>query len=306
MPPNRAVTVTSACLGVFVSYLPVVGVSTALPVIQQALGASTVGLQWITDAFILPTTALLLTFGITGDLLGRKRICVSGLCLTVLGCLVALSALVGAVLGVGIALAMAPITTIAVNSVPCSLAGTTGSANSALRQIGSALGPAIFGVILTQRTLSALPGHLAASGLSQADQGTVNGIVSNAGIQAGAFLRLSNAAVDRSGACRLRRRLHRRPAHLRARRRARGGRSGPGDAGRPRDAVAVAKRAGWPSRRRASAPPGRGERGVRRHGPAGDLLTVRMTSASAPATDRAGTRLRWPPSDLSPPWLKPR
>jgi EmrB/QacA subfamily drug resistance transporter len=441
---------------VFVSYLPVVGVSTALPVIQQALNASTVGLQWITDAFILPTAALLLTFGVVGDLFGRKKIYLSGLSFTVLGCLVALTAhsvvqvcigqaltgigtaallpstigliahvcpdhrararaiaawtaflglgltlgplfngqilnhvgwrwiflpalvlgaviagvgavvlkdsrsdrerhldvpgqvlaiigitgvvygviegggtagwsatqvvvafvlagialvafvfvelrsacpmldmrlfrssafsgaaivmgvtlfaqvglvfalseyfglvrhastwdigvrlialngftvvlgpvvgrmmnrlvpglvlfigliiagvgallvttftaststgeaaLVIAVFGIGIALAMAPITTVAVNSLPPRLAGTAGSANSALRQIGSALGPAIFGVILTSRTLSTLPGHLAASGLNQADQGQVNGMVSSVGIQAGAFLHLS-------------------------------------------------------------------------------------------------------------------
>jgi len=39
--------------------------------------------------------------------------------------------------------------------------------------------------------LAALPGHLAASGLSQADQGQVDGMVSHVGIQAGAFLHLS-------------------------------------------------------------------------------------------------------------------
>ena len=451
---RRSATVALACVGVFVSYLPVVGVSTALPVIQQALSASTAGLQWITDAFILPTASLLLTFGIVGDLYGRRKVYLAGLSLTVLGCLIALTAqgvaqvcvgqalsgvgtaallpstigliahvcpdrktrsraiaawtaslglgltlgplfngqilehvgwrwiflptlllgavataigastladsrsererhldlpgqvlaiagiagmvygvitggstgwgsplvlgaflvagvamagfvlvemdsfpmldmqlfrsgafsgaaivmvillfaqvglvfalseyfglvhhasawdigvrliavngftvllsplvgrilnrlaagfvmfaglviagvgamlvtiikadtstgkaaLVIAVLGVGIALAMAPITTIAVNSVPRQLAATAGSANNALRQIGSALGPAIFGAILTDRTLAALPDHLAASGLNPADQGTVDGMVSAAGIQAGAFLHLS-------------------------------------------------------------------------------------------------------------------
>ncbi|MFE7522023.1 MFS transporter [Streptomyces halstedii] len=104
---------------------------------------------------------------------------------------VAVSAAVIGILGIGIALATAPITTIAVNSLPPHLAPTAGAANSALRQIGSALGPAVFGVLLTNRTLSTLPGHLAASDLGATDRGTVLGMVSDAGIQAGAFLRLS-------------------------------------------------------------------------------------------------------------------
>lgn len=456
--PSRHATATIvlACVGVFVSYLPVVGVSTALPVIQQALDASTTGLQWITDAFILPTAALLLTCGIIGDLYGRKKMYLIGLSLSALGCLVALTAdsvvqvcvgqaltgigtaallpatlglishvcpdhrkrgtaialwtaalglgltlgplfngvivdhaswrwiflptlaigaitvvvgavvlvdsrsererhldipgqllaivaitavvygviegggapgwgsaevvtafvvaalalpafvvvelrspcpmldmrlfkssafsgaalvmaltlfaqvglvfalseyfglvhhastldigirlialngftvvlgplvgrlmhrfsaglvlvtglvvggigallvnlfdastgtgeaaLVIAVLGVGIALAMAPVTSIAMSSLPGRLASTGGAANSALRQIGSALGPAIFGVVLTNRTLDTLPGHVAASGLSPADQGQVVGMVDSVGIQAGAFLHLN-------------------------------------------------------------------------------------------------------------------
>ena len=457
--PSRHVTATIllACLGVFVSYLPVVGVSVALPVIQQALDASTTGLQWITDAFILPTAALLLTCGVIGDLFGRKKMYLIGLALSCVGCLVALTAhsvvqvcvgqaltgigtaallpatlglishvcpdhrkragaialwtaalglgltvgplfnglivehadwrwiflptlaigaltvlvgafvlvdsrsdrerhldipgqllaivaitgivygviegggapgwgsaevvtafvvaalalpafvvvelrsrcpmldmrlfkstafsgaafvmaltlfaqvglvfslseyfglvhhastwdigvrlialngftvvlgpvvgrlmhrfspglvlvtgllvggigallvnlfdattgtgeaaLVIAVFGIGIALAMAPITTIAMNSLPRRLGSTAGAANSALRQIGSALGPAIFGVILTNRTLDTLPGHVAASGLSPADQGQVIGTVNGVGIQAGAFLHLNS------------------------------------------------------------------------------------------------------------------
>ena len=104
------------------------------------------------------------------------------------------AALIIAVLGLGIALAISPITTIAMNSFPRERAGSAGATNSTLRQIGSALGPAVFGGVLTARTLAALPGHLAASGLSPADQGQVNGLVSHVGIQAGAFLRLGTPA----------------------------------------------------------------------------------------------------------------
>lgn len=54
-------TVLPACPGVFVSYQPAVGVSVVLPVTQQALDASTAGLERITDALIPPTAALLPT-----------------------------------------------------------------------------------------------------------------------------------------------------------------------------------------------------------------------------------------------------
>ncbi|MFE7624873.1 MFS transporter [Streptomyces sp. NPDC057509] len=106
----------------------------------------------------------------------------------------AVAAVIG-VLGIGIALATAPITTIAVNSLPPRLAPTAGAASNALRQIGSALGPAVFGVLLTRSTLNALPDHLAASSLGAADKGQVLGVVSDAGIQAGAFLRLSSPST---------------------------------------------------------------------------------------------------------------
>ncbi|MGH1553237.1 hypothetical protein ACRAWF_18480 [Streptomyces sp. L7] len=113
---------------------------------------------------------------------------------------------------------MAPITTIAMNSLPRRLGSTASAANSALRQIGSALGPAIFGVILTQPH----PGHPArpctcrGSGLSPADQGQVIGTVNGVGIQAGAFLHLnSGEAIGRALAA-TRGELHRRAPHLRA------------------------------------------------------------------------------------------
>jgi EmrB/QacA subfamily drug resistance transporter len=450
-------TVVLACVGVFASYLPVVGVSVSLPVIQQGLGASTAGLQWITDAFILPTAALLLTFGTIGDRFGRKKTYLAGLALAALGSLVALTAtsvaqvcagqaltgigtaallpstlaLIGhvspdwrtrarmiawwtaalglgltvgqvlsgvivahaswryiflptliigvatlvagafvltdsrsenqarldlrgqilaivmigglvygvieaglagwgdyrvvvafavaavalvafipaelrssspmldlrlfrspvfsgaavvmiitlfaqiglvfslseyfglvahastldiamrllplngltviigpfigrlmnrvapglllaaglviagvggllvsaigpatgtgtvviivAVLGLGLSIALAPVTTIAVHSVPHRVTAVAGSANSSLRQIGSALGPAIFGVILTARLLATLPGHFAASGLNAAGQGETEGMIHGAGIQAGAFLHLQTS-----------------------------------------------------------------------------------------------------------------
>ncbi|WP_406163471.1 MFS transporter [Streptomyces sp. NBC_01005] len=81
-----------ACLGVFVAYLPVTTVSVSLPAIQRALGASTSQLSWVSDAFVLPMAALILTTGVWGDVHGRKRVFQTGMALCALGAAISLSA----------------------------------------------------------------------------------------------------------------------------------------------------------------------------------------------------------------------
>ncbi|UUU36883.1 MFS transporter [Streptomyces sp. CA-210063] len=113
---RRTATLVMACLGVFVSYLPVTTVSVSLPVIQRALDASTADLSWVTTAFVLPVAALILTAGVFGDVHGRKKVFQAGLGFCALGAAVGLSAQsiaqvwVGqALLGVGAA-ALLPMT----------------------------------------------------------------------------------------------------------------------------------------------------------------------------------------------------
>ncbi|MER5433747.1 MFS transporter [Streptomyces sp. NPDC002588] len=81
-----------ACVGVFVAYLPVTTVSVSLPAIQRALNASTSQLSWVSDAFVLPMAALILTAGVFGDVHGRKKVYQAGLALSGLGAVVALCA----------------------------------------------------------------------------------------------------------------------------------------------------------------------------------------------------------------------
>jgi MFS family permease len=52
---------------------------------QQDLGPTSSQLTWISDAFLVPVTLLELTFGVLGDLFGRKRLLVIGLLLLALG-----------------------------------------------------------------------------------------------------------------------------------------------------------------------------------------------------------------------------
>jgi EmrB/QacA subfamily drug resistance transporter len=64
----------AAFLGSFVALLDLTIVIVALPAIQEALGADLVGAQWIVDSFALLMGAFLLSGGLLGDRLGRKRV----------------------------------------------------------------------------------------------------------------------------------------------------------------------------------------------------------------------------------------
>ena len=61
--------------------LDAVIVNVALPHIQRALGFSGNGLEWVVTAYAVTFGGLLLLGGRAGDLLGRRRIFISGLLL---------------------------------------------------------------------------------------------------------------------------------------------------------------------------------------------------------------------------------
>ena len=56
--------------------------------INQDLGTSSTQLTWISDAFLVPVTLLELSFGVVGDLFGRKRLLAFGSALMVVGGLI--------------------------------------------------------------------------------------------------------------------------------------------------------------------------------------------------------------------------
>jgi MFS family permease len=57
---------------------------------QKDLGTTSAQLTWISDAFLVPVTLLELTFGVLGDLFGRKRLLIGGAVLLAVGEVVAL------------------------------------------------------------------------------------------------------------------------------------------------------------------------------------------------------------------------
>src|SRR4051794_25488366 len=53
--------------------------------INQDLGTTSTQLTWVSDAFLVPVTLFELSFGVVGDLFGRKRLLAIGAVLMVVG-----------------------------------------------------------------------------------------------------------------------------------------------------------------------------------------------------------------------------
>ena len=73
--------------GLFMPMLDNLVVNVALPTIQDKLGASFSGLQWVIDAYTLTFASFMLTGGALGDLYGRKRFFMAGLVVFMTGSL---------------------------------------------------------------------------------------------------------------------------------------------------------------------------------------------------------------------------
>jgi EmrB/QacA subfamily drug resistance transporter len=70
---------TGASTGLFILMLDSTTLPLALPSIRVELGASSSGLQWVQNVYLLTMAALVITLGRLGDMLGRKRIFQLGL-----------------------------------------------------------------------------------------------------------------------------------------------------------------------------------------------------------------------------------
>ncbi len=78
-PPHVWAVVLAACAGQFLVVLDVSVVNVALPSMRRDLGLSTVGLQWVLNAYTLTFAGFMLLGGRAGDLFGRKRMFLVGL-----------------------------------------------------------------------------------------------------------------------------------------------------------------------------------------------------------------------------------
>src|SRR5215475_5826052 len=76
---NRWLALYVLCAGMLMIVLDVTIVNVALPTIQDSLGFSQSALAWVVNAYLVPFGGLLLLAGRLGDLLGQRRMFLTGL-----------------------------------------------------------------------------------------------------------------------------------------------------------------------------------------------------------------------------------
>ena|SRR5262252_5282621 len=76
---RRWLALVVLCTGVLMIILDQTIVNVALPSIQGDLGFSQSGLAWVVNAYLIAFGGILLLAGRLGDLVGRKRIFITGL-----------------------------------------------------------------------------------------------------------------------------------------------------------------------------------------------------------------------------------
>ena len=72
-------TLIAVSVAIFMLLLDITVVNVALPDIQRSLHSSFSDLQWVVNAYSLTLAAFLLTAGALADLIGRRRVFVTGL-----------------------------------------------------------------------------------------------------------------------------------------------------------------------------------------------------------------------------------
>ncbi len=112
-------------MGLLVTVVDTIIVNVAIPTLQRELGASSSGLQWIVDSYILVLAGMLLTMGSLADRFGRKRVMLLGMVILGLSSvLAAYSTNTGelissrTVMGLGAAMIMPPTLSIIVDVFP--------------------------------------------------------------------------------------------------------------------------------------------------------------------------------------------
>ena len=82
-------TLAGTCAGLFILMLDSTVIALALPSIHRDLDATSAGLQWVMNGYLLVITVLVVTAGRLGDMFGRKRLFLIGMAVFALGSVLA-------------------------------------------------------------------------------------------------------------------------------------------------------------------------------------------------------------------------
>ena len=128
----------------------------ALPTLAQAFAASFQGIQWVVLAYLLAVTVPIVGVGRLGDVMGRRRLLLSGVVV-----FTAASALCGmagslwmltaarALQGLGAAIMISLTVAFVGDAVPAARTGTAMGLLGTMSAVGTALGPALGGMLLS-------------------------------------------------------------------------------------------------------------------------------------------------------------
>ncbi len=155
LPPSVRWALTALSLSMLLSSLGVSGAQVGLPTLAQVFQASFEELQWIVLAYLLAVTSFIVGAGRLGDLIGRRRLLLAGICLfTLASALCGLAPSLGllvaarAVQGLGAAIMMALTLAFVGETVPKERTGSAIGLLGTMSAVGTALGPTLGGVLI--------------------------------------------------------------------------------------------------------------------------------------------------------------
>ena len=153
--PSAWLALASLSLPMLLSSLGTSVANVALPTLTEAFGVSFQAAQWIVLAYLLATTTLIVSVGRLGDIIGRRRLLLSGLVLFTVAsvlCGVApdLWVLIAAraAQGLGAAIMMALSLAFVGATVPKDKTGSAMGLLGTMSAVGTALGPSLGGVLI--------------------------------------------------------------------------------------------------------------------------------------------------------------
>ena len=126
-----------------------------LPTLTQAFGASFQQVQWIVLAYLLAITTLIVSVGRLGDIVGRRRLLLTGIALFTLASLFCgiaptlwLLIAARALQGLGAAMMMALTVAMVGETVPKERTGSAMGLLGTMSAIGTTLGPSLGGILI--------------------------------------------------------------------------------------------------------------------------------------------------------------